>query len=85
MKNIDPRKYNLSSRIQLEQNTFGHLFIVMDRKSRIIMKDGHRIMAMVHKIQSAEKNQTVSVLTSAPVCGKTRNFLSDNNIDINKL
>ena len=49
------------------------------------MKDGHRIMAMAHAIQSAEKNQTVSVLTSAPVCGKTRLFLSDNNIDVKKL
>ena len=85
MKNIDPRKYNLSPRIQLQQNTSGHLFIVMDRKSRIIMKDGHRIMAMVHAIQSAEKNQTVSVLTSAPVCGKTRLFLYDNNVDVNRL
>ena len=85
MKNIDPRKYNLSPRIQLQQNTSGHLFIVMDRKSRIIMKDGHRIMAMVRAIQSAEKNQTVSVLTSAPVCGKTRTFLYDNNVDVNKL
>ena len=85
MKNIDPRKYNLSPRIKLQQKTSGHLFIVMDRKSRIIMKDGHRIMAMVHAIQSSEKNQTVSVLTSAPVCGKTRLFLSDNNIDVKKL
>ena len=85
MKNIDPRKYNLSSRIQLQQNSSGHLFIVIDRKSRIIMKDGHRILEMVRTVQSVDKNQSVSVLTSAPVCSKTKLFLNENNIEMNEM
>ena len=85
MKNIDPRKYNLSSRIQLQQNSSGHLFIVIDRKSRIIMKDGHRILAMVRTVHSVDKNQSVSVLTSAPVCSKTKLFLNENNIEMNEM
>ena len=84
MKRIDPNKYNLTSRTTLYKK-MDDIFIIIDRKSRIIMKDGHRIMAMVRAIQSAEKNQTVSVLTSAQVCSKTRMFLYDNNVDVNRL
>ena len=85
MKNIDPRKYNLSPRIRLQQNSINDLFIVIDRKSRIIMKDGYRIVEIVNSIQSAEKNNAVSVLTSAPVCSKTRQFLSERKIEIKEL
>jgi hypothetical protein len=85
MKNIDPRKYNLSPRIRLQQNSINDLFIVIDRKSRIIMKDGYRIVEIVNSIQSAEKNSAVSVLTSAPVCSKTRQFLSERKIEIKEL
>ena len=85
MKNIDPRKYNLSPRIRLQQNSINDLFIVIDRKSRIIMKDGYRIVEIVNSIQSAEKNSAVSVLTSAPMCSKTRQFLSERKIEIKEL
>ncbi|HIA93757.1 MAG TPA: hypothetical protein EYO16_00585 [Candidatus Marinimicrobia bacterium] len=85
MKNIDPRKYNLSPRIRLQQKSINDLFIVIDRKSRIIMKDGYRIVEIVNSIQSAEKNSAVSVLTSAPVCSKTRQFLSERKIEIKEL
>jgi len=85
MKIIDPRKYNLSSRILLQQNSSNHIFIVMDRKSRIIMSDGHRIIKIVKTIQSVEYKNKISVLTSAPVCSKTQDFLAKNKIEINKL
>ncbi len=49
------------------------------------MKDGHRILEMVRTIQLVEKNQSVSVLTSAPVCSKTKLFLNENNIEMNEM
>lgn len=49
------------------------------------MKDGHRIMDMVRTIQSVENNQSVSVLTSAPVCSKTRRYLLESKINIEEL
>ena len=85
MKKIDPKRYNLSPRLNLQQNELNELFIIIDRKSRIIMKDGHRIFQMVNRIQSIEKDRDVSVLTSAPVCSKTRIFLSDNSISVKDL
>ena len=85
MKKIDPRRYNLSPRLNLQQNKLNELFIIIDRKSRVVMKDAHRILEMVNRIQSIEKDRDVSVLTSAPVCSKTRIFLSDNSISVKDL
>ena len=85
MKKIDPKRYNLSPRLNLQQNELNELFIIIDRKSRIIMKDGHRILEMVKRIQSIEKEKQVSVLTSSPVCSKTRNFLSKNAVLVKDL
>ena len=85
MKIIDPKRYNLSPRLNLQQNELNELFIIVDRKSRIIMKDGHRILKIVNRIQAIEKDRHVSVLTSAPVCTKTRTFLSNNAVLVKDL
>ena len=85
MKKIDPKRYNLSQRLNLQQNELNELFIIIDRQSRIIMKDGHRILKMVNRIQSIEKDRHVSVLTSAPVCSKTQTLLSHNSISVKNL
>ena len=85
MKKIDPKRYNLSQRLNLQQNELNELFIIIDRQSRIIMKDGFRILKMVDRIQSVEKDRHVSVLTSAPVCSKTRTFLFNNSIPVKDL
>ena len=79
---------NLARVMQLAggyQNELNELFIIVDRKSRIIMKDGHRILKIVNRIQSIEKDRRVSVLTSAPVCSKTRTFLSNNAVLVKDL
>ena len=57
----------------------------MDRKSRIIMKDGQRIMKQAQAIHQINSNMTITVLTSAPVCSKTRAFLLEKNIFIKEL
>jgi hypothetical protein len=85
MKKIDPKRYNLSSRLNLQQNKLNELFIIIDRKSRVVMKDAHRILETVNRIQSIEKDRHVAVLTSAPVCSKTQTFLSDNSISVKNL
>jgi len=37
------------------------------------------------KIKTIEKDKKTSVLTSAPVCSKTRQFLNKNKVEIQKL
>ena len=80
MKNIDPTQYNLSSRVDLRQDRSGDLLIVIDRKSRIIMKDGIRVLEMVKKINKIDPKKNISVRTSAPICSKTKKLLLENNI-----
>ena len=80
MKKIDPTQYNLSSRVDLRQDRSGDLLIIIDRKSRIIMKDGIRILEMVKKINKIDPKKNISVRTSAPICSKTKKLLLENNI-----
>lgn len=84
MKNIDPTKYNLHSRIKLLGKD-ERIFIVIDRKSRIIMKDGHRIIKIAKQINQVEVDKEVSVLSGAPVCKKTKQFLLENHIVVKSL
>ena len=84
MQNIDPKLYDLHSRIILRKNK-KDIYIVIDRKSRIIMKDGHRILEIVKRIRDFETGKNIRVLSGAPVCSKTRKFLTENNITIKSL
>ena len=84
MKKIDPRLYGLHPRIILRKNK-KDIYIVIDRKSRVIMKDGYRILEIAKKIRKFETGKNVSVLSGAPVCSKTREFLTENNITIKSL
>ena len=42
--NTDPKAYNLNNRVLLKRSGDNHLTIIINRKSRIIMKDGERIV-----------------------------------------
>ena len=79
MKIIDSTNYNLHSRVKLLGKD-KRVFIVIDRKSRIIMKDGHRILKIAKQINQIEVDKEVSVLSGAPVCKKTKKFLLENDI-----
>ena len=48
------------------------------------MKDGRRIFDQAVAIRKKEKRPVV-LLTSAPVCGKTKIFLSENDIAIQSI
>jgi len=85
MQLVNPKIYGLSSRIKLLQDEHGSLFLVVDRKSRIIMKDGERIVKIVKNIRKTGQNSKVSLLTSAPVCSKTREQLLKQGIHITAL
>ena len=84
MKKIDPKLYGLHSRITLRKNK-KDIYIVIDRKSRVVMKDGYRILEIAKKIRNFEIGKNVSVLSGAPLCSKTRKFLTENNITIKSL
>jgi hypothetical protein len=74
MKRINPKNYNFTSRTTLYKKT-DNIYIIIDRKSRIIMKDGYRISEQAKSILSMDPDVRIRVATSAPVCSKTKEFL----------
>ena len=78
----DAKKFGLTPRTCLERESEDHLVLIIDRKSRLIMADGRRITEKVNKIRSVQSGCKVSVKTNAPVCSKTRAFLSEKGINI---
>lgn len=85
MSLLDPTLYGLNKRTQLKSVGPKQVAIVMDRKSRIIMKDGKNIAEKVAQIKSVDDALTVSLLTSAPVCSKTIAFLAEEGIEVSYL
>ena len=80
MKRIDSKKFNLSKKVVIEKTT-SSLSIIINRKTRIIMKDGRRLLEQANQIKKVS-NKPVSIFTTAPVCSKTKAFLSNNNVEI---
>ena len=84
MVNIDPKKYGLHQRVKL-RGSGKEIFVLIERKSRVIMKDGNRIIQMAEKIKQANPTKKISVLSTAPVCGKTEQLLLKNSISVKKI
>ncbi len=79
---VDPKLYGLPPSTKLEQVGTNQYDIVIQRKSRIIMKDGEVILAKVNKIKNHVANAKVGLKTSAPVCSKTKSFLEGHGISV---
>ncbi|BCS95325.1 hypothetical protein DSLASN_09570 [Desulfoluna limicola] len=79
---VNPGDYGLPSRTQLVWVEEGHLAIRVDRKSRIIMKDGRGLLEKAACIRETNSALRVSLKTSAPVCGKTRAFLEEHGVAV---
>ncbi len=79
---IDPKLYGLSPSTRLKQISATKFDIVIKRKSRIIMKDGEVVLAKADKIKKHVPNARVSLVTSAPVCSKTKVFLNEHGVSV---
>ncbi len=81
-KFIDPKLFSLPPSTKLKQVGTNQFNIVIQRKSRIIMKDGRGILAKVDKIKHHIPKAKVSLRTSTPVCSKTKAFLKERGISV---
>ena len=80
---IEPKSIGIRSRIKiLKKNNL--IIMEIDRKSRIIMKDGEKIRSNVDIIKN-NFNLPVELQTSAPVCSKTRIYLEKEDIKVKSL
>ncbi len=81
-KFIDPKLYDLPPSTKLKQVDTTKFNLVIQRKSRIIMKDGEGILSKANKIKKYVPNAKVSLKTSAPVCSKTKTYLEEHGISV---
>ena len=72
---VDPKSFGLHASTKIEQTGAKHFVIIMNRKSRIIMKDGEKIVAKAARIIEKMPGAVVSLQTTAPVCSKTKAML----------
>ena len=79
---IDPTDFGLPKRTVIERLSEQSYALVVDRKSRIIMKDGKKIIEKANKIKMKMPDCQLTLKTSAPVCSKTVRLLEENSIDI---
>ena len=79
---IDPKVYELPPRTVLLKGGPDEFILVINRKSRIIMKDALAILKKAEKIKEKALNALVKVETNAPVCSKSTEFLKQNGISV---
>lgn len=79
---IDPKLYELPPRTVLMKRGPDEFILVINRKSRIIMKDAVTILKRAEKIKEKALNAWVVVETNAPVCSKSIKFLKENGISV---
>ncbi len=80
MKKIDPGKYGLHKSNELYIIDKSEIAIVKNRKSRIIMKDGYKLLETVKKIKKVDPNTKIEFITTASICSKTKAFLEEKGI-----
>ena len=81
-KNIDPKTFGLPGKTIIEELDRNHYALVVDRKSRVIMADGKKLVEKAAKIKALEPGTKVSLRSTAPVCSKTIRFLADHGIEL---
>ncbi len=80
--NLSPKDFGLPPRTVLEKIDKNIIAIVINRKSRIIMADGKKILEKVKRIKNVRPGTTVVLKTTAPVCSKTTKFLEQEGVRI---
>lgn len=82
---LEPKKFGLNSRTILGKISNDQLILIKDRKSRIIMQDGKKILEQIKTIRLHSKNILVNLATNAPICSKTKKLLKKKGIKIYSL
>ena len=77
---ISPSDLGLPNRTKIAVDGKGGHYIIKNIKSRIIMKDGKKILEAANKIKTEIKT-TVVFATTAPICSKTKAYLKENKIE----
>jgi hypothetical protein len=82
---IDPKKFGLGPRTLIGKTKDGKIFLIKDRKSRIIMKDGKQILDQINMILEKHGSAHIALATNAPICSKTTKFFIELEIAVYQL
>ena len=85
IKILNSKEYGLSPRALIGKYDNEQIFLIKDRKSRIIMKDGRQILDQIETIKTNSTAINVSLATNAPICGKTTKLLAENKVAVHQL
>ena len=81
LKKIDALTVGAPKRSNIATDNDKNIYIVKNIKSRIIMKDGLKLLDIAKNIKTVN-SKTVILATTAPVCSKTKKYLEENKIKI---
>ena len=81
---LDPKAYGLPARTHLEKLEDHTIGLIIDRKSRIIMADGKKILEKAQSIKKVAPSTQVVLVTTAPICSKTELFLEKSGVTVKK-
>jgi len=84
-KQVDPKSYGLPPRTVLFKKKPDKFILVINRKSRVILKDAHLILKKAEKLKKEVPNASVSLETNAPVCSKSMRLLTENGITVSAI
>lgn len=76
------KEFGLPARTVIEQLDANRIAIVVDRKSRIVMADGKKILDKFNTIRTHRPQAAFALKTTAPVCSKTKSFLDSEGIQL---
>ncbi len=83
-KYLDPKALGLPARTTVEEVNRDTLALVIERKSRIIMADGIKILTKVNKIKAVKPNMNVILKTTTPICSKTLQLFENKGLEVIK-
>ena len=79
---LDPKEFGLPHRTVIEQIDGDTIALVINRKSRIIMADGKKILEKLSKIKEDQPTMSIALRAAAPICSKTKNFLESHGVKL---
>jgi len=80
---LNPKDYGLPARTLIEKIDENTIALIVERKSRIIMTDGKKLLEKINLIKNIQPTLRVELTTTAPVCSKTKTFLESEGVQVN--
>lgn len=79
---LSAKDFGVNNRQRIRKITENHIAIEKKRKSRIIMKDALKIIALAEEIKKSKPNLKISLISTENICSKSIKALKEAGLDI---